>query len=63
MAILDLYKREFTGYFNSAVAYVVLFGSALVQGVQFWFILSAIMASVYKEQSSCRFSSLPFFGC
>src|SRR5271154_4617077 len=63
MAFWTLYKREFTSYFQSAVAYVVLFGSAIVQGVQFWFILSAVMGPpVYKEQSIMQiFFTWPLF--
>lgn len=62
MAIWTLYKRELSSYFTSAVAYVVLFGSALVQGVQFWFILSAVAAENYKEQSILQiFFTWPLF--
>ena len=62
MAFWTLYKREFTSYFHSAVAYVVLFGSALVQGVQFWFILSAVTAENYKDQSILQiFFTWPLF--
>ena len=35
MAFWTLYKRELNSYFQSAVAYVVLFGSALIQGMFF----------------------------
>ncbi|MCE0485145.1 MAG: ABC transporter permease [Methylacidiphilales bacterium] len=51
MAFWTLYKREIVSYFQSAVAYVVLFGSALVQGAMFTIILSLIVESNYKEQS------------
>ena len=34
MAFWTLYKRELNGYFQSAVGYVVLFGSALIQSAQ-----------------------------
>jgi ABC-2 type transport system permease protein len=62
MAFWTLYKREFTSYFHSAVAYVVLFGSALVQGVQFWFILSAVVDENYKDQSVLQiFFTWPLF--
>jgi ABC-2 type transport system permease protein len=62
MAFWTLYKREFTSYFQSAVAYVVLFGSALVQGVLFWFIVSAVSADNYKDQSILQiFFTFPLF--
>lgn len=35
MALWTLYKRELSSYFNSAVGYVVLFGSALIQSLFF----------------------------
>lgn len=38
MAFWTLYKRELNSYFQSAVAYIVLFGSAIVQGYAFWLI-------------------------
>src|SRR5476651_2516367 len=62
MAFWTLYKREFTGYFHSAVAYVVLFGSAVVQGVQFWFILTAVVSENYRDQSILQiFFTWPLF--
>src|ERR1700677_154199 len=62
MAFWTLYKRELTSYFHSAVAYVVLFGSAVVQGVQFWFILAAVTSENYKEQSILQiFFTWPLF--
>ncbi len=63
MAFWTLYKREINDYFNSAVAYVVLFGSSIVKGVQFWFILTAVMGPpVYKEQSVLQiFFNWPLF--
>ena len=51
MAFWTLYKREFNSYFNSAVAYIVLFASAIVQGIMFAVILTAVMEANYKEQS------------
>ena len=52
MAFWTLYKREMNGYFQSAVAYVVLFGSAVAQGVQFIFIVTALIGPpAYTEQS------------
>jgi ABC-2 type transport system permease protein len=62
MAFWTLYKREFTNYFNSAVAYVVLFGSALVQGIQFSLILKLVTDQGYKEQSILQiFFNWPLF--
>jgi ABC-2 type transport system permease protein len=51
MAFWTLYKREFSSYFQSAVAYVVLFGSALIQGCFFIFLVQSIMDANYKDQS------------
>ena len=51
MAFWTLYKREISTYFNSAVAYVVLFGSAMVQGVMFWFIVAMVTSQNYRDQS------------
>jgi ABC-2 type transport system permease protein len=51
MAFWTLYKREFTGYFHSSVAYVVLFGSAMVQGLMFSIILNLVVENNYKDQS------------
>ena len=62
MAFWTLYKREFTSYFHSAVAYVVLFGSALVQGIQFSLILKLVSDQGYKEQSILQiFFNWPLF--
>ncbi|MCE0523530.1 MAG: ABC transporter permease [Methylacidiphilales bacterium] len=63
MAFWTLYKREINSYFQSAVAYVVLFGSALAQGIQFLFIVSAVMGPPeYKEQSVLQiFFTWPLF--
>jgi ABC-2 type transport system permease protein len=51
MGFWTLYKREFGSYFQSAVAYIVLFGSALIQGYFFFTIVQLVMDSNYKEQS------------
>src|SRR5260221_5295140 len=51
MAFWSRYKRELNSYFQSAVAYIVLFGSAVAQGIQFIFIVSAVTAENYKDQS------------
>jgi ABC-2 type transport system permease protein len=51
MAWWTLYKRELSSYFHSGVAYVVLFGSALAQSIQFLFIASKVMEIHYTEQS------------
>jgi len=63
MAFWTLYKRELNGYFQSAVAYIVLFGSALAQGIQFIFIVSAVVGPpAYKEQSVMQiFFTWPLF--
>lgn len=62
MAFWTLYKRELNSYFQSAVAYVVLFGSAVAQGIQFIFIVSAVVAENYKEQSILQiFFTWPLF--
>ena len=62
MAFWTLYKRELNSYFQSAVAYVVLFGSALAQGIQFIFIVTAIWTQNYKEQSVLQiFFTWPLF--
>jgi ABC-2 type transport system permease protein len=49
MAFWTLYKREFNSYFQSAVAYVVLFGSALIQGIFFTLLVGLIVDQNYKE--------------
>ncbi len=59
MAFWTLYKRELNSYFQSAVAYTALFGSALVQGILFCAIISAISQDNYKEQSVLQI----FFTC
>src|SRR5271156_2919196 len=51
MAFWTLYKREFSSYFQSAVAYIVLFGSALIQGIFFIVLVRMVMDANYKEQS------------
>ncbi len=51
MAFWTLYKREFSSYFQSAVAYVVLFGGALIQGILFVDLVHLIMDQNYKEQN------------
>jgi ABC-2 type transport system permease protein len=51
MAFWTLYKREFTSYFHSAVAYVVLFGSAVIQGMQFWLFLKFVTDQGFKDAS------------
>ena len=62
MAFWTLYKRELVSYFQSIVAYVVLFGSAVAQGIQFIFIVDAISSSNYKEQSVMQiFFTWPLF--
>jgi ABC-2 type transport system permease protein len=51
MAWWTLYKRELNTYFQSGVAYVVLFGSAVVQSILFLFIASKVAQIHYTEQS------------
>ena len=51
MAFWTLYKRELNAYFQSAVAYVVLFGSALVQGIFFVILVSVVVGNNIKEAS------------
>jgi len=62
MAFWTLYKRELNSYFQSAVAYVVLFGSALIQSMFFVILLRFIMDANYKEQSIMQiFFTWPLF--
>jgi len=51
MAFWTLYKRELNGYFQSAVGYVVLFGSALIQSVFFVLLLSVAINNNVREAS------------
>jgi len=51
MAFWTLYKRELNSYFQSAVAYVVLFGSAAIQSMFFVLLVRFIMDANYKDQS------------
>ncbi len=51
MAWWTLYKRELSSYFHSGVAYIVLFGTALVQSIEFLFITSKVVELHYVEQS------------
>jgi ABC-2 type transport system permease protein len=51
MAIWTLYKREISSYFQSAVAYIVLFGSALIQSIFFIVLVRVIIDANYKDQS------------
>jgi ABC-2 type transport system permease protein len=62
MAFWTLYKREFSSYFQSAVAYMVLFGSALIQGWWFITLVHFVMDANYKEQSVMQiFFNWPLF--
>jgi ABC-2 type transport system permease protein len=62
MAFWTLYKRELNGYFQSAVAYVVLFGSAVIQSMFFVILVQFIMDANYKEQSVLQiFFTWPLF--
>jgi ABC-2 type transport system permease protein len=49
MAIWTLYKRELSSYFQSAVGYVVLFGSAFIQGVFFVLLLKVVTENNIKD--------------
>ena len=51
MAWWTLYKRELNSYFHSGVAYVVLFATAVVQSIEFIFIVSKVSEIHYTEQS------------
>jgi ABC-2 type transport system permease protein len=51
MAFWTLYKRELNSYFQSAVAYVVLFGSALIQSVFFVLLLRVAIDNNIKDAS------------
>ena len=62
MAFWTLYKREFNSYFQSAVAYIVLFGSALIQGFFFITLVHFVMDANYKDQSVMQiFFQWPLF--
>src|SRR5476649_2310707 len=62
MAFWTLYKRELNGYFQSAVAYVVLFDSAVIQSMFFVILVQFIMDANYKEQSVLQiFFTWPLF--
>jgi ABC-2 type transport system permease protein len=62
MAFWTLYKRELNTYFQSAVAYVVLFGSAVIQSMFFVILLRYISDANYKESSVMQiFFTWPLF--
>ena len=62
MAFWTLYKRELKSYFESAVAYVVLAGSALAQGIQFTLLVQLIVSANYKDQNVLQiFFTWPLF--
>jgi len=62
MAFWTLYKRELNSYFQSAVAYVVLFVSALAQGILFAWLTGQIVEANYKDQSVMQiFFNFPLF--
>ena len=62
MAFWTLYKREISSYFQSAVAYIVLFASAVVQSLFFVVLLRYIMDANYKESSIMQiFFTWPLF--
>jgi len=63
MAFWTLYKREINSYFQSAIGYVVLFGSALIQSAFFVLLLSVALNSNEKEASVMQmfFSGILFW--
>jgi ABC-2 type transport system permease protein len=62
MAFWTLYKRELNSYFQSVVAYIVLFGSAIIQGGFFCVLVNLILGSHYKEQNLMQiFFTWPLF--
>jgi ABC-2 type transport system permease protein len=62
MAFWTLYKREFSSYFQSAVAYIVLFGSAMIQSIFFVVLVRFVMDANYKDQSVMQiFFNWPLF--
>lgn len=62
MAWWTLFKRELSSYFHSGVAYLVLFGSALVQGWIFNVLVQALVYNHYTQASIMQvFFSTPFF--
>lgn len=62
MAFWTLYKRELNSYFQSAVAYVVLFVSALAQGLVFAWLTGRVIDANYKDQSVMQiFFTFPLF--
>jgi ABC-2 type transport system permease protein len=62
MAFWTLYKRELNSYFQSAVAYIVLFGSAVIQSYLFHVLVKFIMDANYKDQSVMQiFFTWPLF--
>ena len=62
MAFWTLYKREFNSYFQSSVAYIVLFGSALIQGIFFILLVRFVSDANYKDQSVMQiFFNWPIF--
>lgn len=62
MAFWTLYKRELSSYFQSVVAYIVLFGSALVQGLVFDWLVQRVSEEHYKDQSVMQiFFNFPLF--
>ena len=63
MAFWTLYKRELNSYFQSAVAYVVLFGSAVIQSVFFILLVRASIDNNIKDASVMQmfFSGILFW--
>jgi ABC-2 type transport system permease protein len=59
MAFWTLYKRELSSYFQSVVAYIVLFGSALTQGLLFVILVTLLAQQNVKDESAFQ----AFFTC
>jgi ABC-2 type transport system permease protein len=51
MAFWTLYKRELHSYFQSVVAYIVLFGTAVIQSGYFVVLVKLITGSHYTERN------------
>jgi ABC-2 type transport system permease protein len=62
MAFWTLYKRELNSYFQSIVAYIVLFSCAVLESCFFLILMRFILESHYKERSLMQiFFTWPLF--
>jgi ABC-2 type transport system permease protein len=62
MAFWTLYKRELHSYFQSIVAYIVLFSCAVLESCFFLILMRFILESHYKERSLMQiFFTWPLF--